>query len=80
MFSAKTPLTRGQNRDILKVPTENGGDSPALRQEFFKKLEKSLKKHLTKGESGGIIEKLSDAGDGSDGHRSLKIEQQNFEH
>ena len=46
----------------------------------LKKLEKSFKKVLTNGEEEGIIEKLSDTGDGSDGHRSLKIEQQNFKH
>ena len=45
-----------------------------------KKLEKSLKKVLTNRKIRGIIVKLSGAGDGLDGHRSLKIEQQNFKH
>ena len=52
----------------------------AGKQKTRKKLEKSLEKYLTNGGRRGIIEKLSGTGDGSGGHRSLKIGQQNFEH
>ena len=40
MFSAKTPLTSGKNRDILKVPTENGGMAPPYGKNFSKNLKK----------------------------------------
>ena len=76
---SKTPLTKGKRDDILQKPRERRThESP--RKIFLEKLKKVLKKGLTKGTEVCIIEKLSDAGDGSDGHRSLKIEQQNFEH
>ena len=51
-----------------------------LAYKEIKKPKKVLKKYLTNGERSGIIEKLSGTGDGSGGHRSLKIGQQNFEH
>ena len=77
---SKTPLTKGERGDILKIPPQNGGVLRIFSKKVLKKLKKSLKKYLTNGEIGGIIEKLSGTGDEPGGHRSLKIGQQNFEH
>jgi len=62
-----TRLSSGRRR------REGGPKRDAFGNILSKKLEKSLKKPLTKGDGSDIITKLSTT---EDGDRSLKIEQQ----